>query len=50
MKLSCATSGSTFQEDEDILREKLDNYTDDDYAYSEHYYHDDYKENENDSS
>ena len=50
MKLSCATSGSTFQEDEDISREKSDYHTDDDYAYSEDYYDDDYKEHENDSS
>ena len=50
MKLSCATSGSTFQEDEDISREKLDYYTDDDYANSEDNYNDDYKEHEYDSS
>ena len=44
MKLSFATRRSSFQEDEDISRERIDNYTDDDYAYSEDYYEDDYKE------
>ena len=50
VKLSFATRGSRFQEDEDISREKIDYYADDDYAYNEDYYNDDYKEPDHDSS
>ena len=50
VKLSFATRGSRLQEDEDISRERIDYYTDDDYANSEDYYNDDYKEPDYDSS
>ena len=50
VKLSFSTRGSRLQEDEDISREKIDYYTDDDYAYNEDYYNDDYKEDDYDSS
>ena len=50
VKLSFDTRESWFQEDEDISKERIDYYTDDDYAYTEDYYNDDYKEHEYDSS
>eukprot|EP00091_Calanus_sinicus_P008086 TRINITY_DN19637_c0_g1_i1.p1 TRINITY_DN19637_c0_g1~~TRINITY_DN19637_c0_g1_i1.p1 ORF type:complete len:141 (-),score=33.82 TRINITY_DN19637_c0_g1_i1:10-432(-) len=51
MMLPCAAERRRFQEDEDISREKIDYYTDDDeYAYSEDYYNDEYKEDDYDDS
>jgi hypothetical protein len=50
VKLSFATRVSSLQEDEDISKERIEYYTDDDYAYTEDYYNDDYKEHDYDSS